>query len=85
MSTSDTPDNAESAATGTPPAADTFRTTKGNLREVVRTYRSFSQAADEAANARVYAGIHFGTGCRVGVDQGEKIARYGFENLLRPL
>ena len=53
--------------------------------EVVRTYLSFSQAADEAANARVYAGIHFGTGCRVGVDQGEKIARYGFENLLRPL
>lgn len=52
---------------------------------VVRTYRTFSEAADEAAMARVYAGIHFGTGCNVGVDQGEKIARYAFENLLRPL
>jgi hypothetical protein len=52
---------------------------------VTRTYLSFSQAADEAAMARVYAGIHFGTGCHVGVDQGEKIARYAFEHLLRPL
>jgi len=34
--------------------------------------------------ARVYAGIHFGTGCHVGVKQGEKIARYAFEHLLRP-
>lgn len=52
---------------------------------VTRTYHSFSRAADETAMARVYAGIHFGTGCHVGVDQGEKIARYGFEKLLRPL
>lgn len=52
---------------------------------VARSYLSFSQAADEAAMARVYAGIHFGAGCHVGVDQGEKIARYGFEHLLRPL
>ena len=52
---------------------------------VTRSYNSFSRAADETAMARVYAGIHFGTGCHVGVDQGEKIARYAFENLLRPL
>lgn len=51
---------------------------------VVRTYRTFSGAADESAMARVYAGIHFGTGCHVGVKQGEKIARYAFEHLLRP-
>ena len=52
---------------------------------VNRTWLSFSEAADEAAMARVYAGIHFGTGCHVGVDQGEKIARHAFEHLLRPL
>ena len=52
---------------------------------VTRSYHSLSRAADEAAMSRVYAGIHFGTGCHVGVDQGEKIARYAFEHLLRPL
>lgn len=52
---------------------------------VTRTYHSFSRAADETALARVYAGIHFGTGCHVGVDQGEKIARYAFKHLMRPL
>lgn len=52
---------------------------------VVRRFTSFSKTADEVARARVYAGIHFGTGCYVGVDQGEKIARYAFEHLLRPL
>ena len=52
---------------------------------VTRSYSSFSRAADETAMARVYAGIHFGTGGHVGVDQGEKIARYAFDNLLRPL
>ncbi len=53
--------------------------------QVVRSFHTFSMAADEAAMARVYAGIHFGTGCRVGVEQGEKIGRYAFEHLLRPL
>jgi hypothetical protein len=52
---------------------------------VTRTYNTFSEAADQAAMARVYAGIHFGIGCHVGVDQGEKIGRYAFDNLLRPL
>lgn len=53
--------------------------------QVVRSYRTFSDAADESAMARVYAGIHFGTGCHVGVEQGEKIARHAFDHLLRPL
>jgi len=52
---------------------------------VTQSYKTFAEAADEAAMARVYAGIHFGTGCNVGVDQGEKIARYAFDHLLRPL
>lgn len=52
---------------------------------VTRSYRTFSAAADEAAVSRVYAGIHFGTGCDVGVAQGREIARFAFENLLRPL
>ena len=52
---------------------------------VTQSYKTFSEAADQAAMARVYAGIHFGTGCHVGVDQGEKIGRFAFDNLLRPL
>lgn len=52
---------------------------------VTRRFDSFSRTADEVARSRVYAGIHFGTGCHVGVDQGEKIGRYAFDNLLRPL
>ncbi len=52
---------------------------------VTRRFRSFSHTADEVAMSRVYAGIHFGTGCRVGVEQGEKIGRYAFERLLLPL
>ena len=52
---------------------------------VTRSFRSFSSAADDAAMARVYAGIHFGTGCHVGVKQGGKIAHYAFTHLLRPL
>ena len=53
--------------------------------QVTRRFHAFSSAAEEAAMARVYAGIHFGTGCHVGVDQGEKIARYASRHLLRPL
>lgn len=52
--------------------------------QVTRSFHSFSGAADESAMARVYAGIHFGTGCHVGVEQGEQIARYAFDNLLKP-
>lgn len=52
---------------------------------VTRSYASLSEAADEAAVSRMYAGIHFEAGCHVGVDLGEQLGRYTFDNYLRPL
>ena len=59
-------------ATGLPPA-------------VTRSYTSLSQAADEAASARVYGGMHFRTGCTAAVQLGEKVGRYVFHTQLRKL
>lgn len=52
---------------------------------VTRSYDALSEAADETAVSRMYAGIHFEAGCHVGVDLGEQIGRYAFDNYLRPL
>lgn len=53
--------------------------------EITRSYASLSQAATESASARVYAGIHFRTGCHVGVTLGKKVGRYAFRHYLQPL
>jgi hypothetical protein len=42
---------------------------------ITRAFTSFSQAAQENADSRVYAGIHFRTACRDGVALGQKIGR----------
>jgi hypothetical protein len=52
---------------------------------VTRHYDRLSQAAQEAADARVYGGIHFRTGCEMGVKMGEKIGRFVSLHALRPL
>lgn len=39
----------------------------------VRTFKSFNQAAEEAAISRMYGGIHYRAAVEVGVDQGRKI------------
>ena len=59
-------------ATGLPPA-------------VTRSYNSLSQAANEAASARVYGGIHFRTGCVAAVKLGGKVGKFVFKTQLRPL
>lgn len=59
-------------ATGLPPA-------------VTRSFTSLSQAADEAASARVYGGIHFRTGCEQAVRLGEKVGQFVFNTQLKPL
>jgi hypothetical protein len=50
-----------------------------------RSWGSFTQAADENANSRVMAGIHFRFAARAGQRLGRKIGRHAFENYLRPL
>jgi len=51
---------------------------------ITRSFTSFSQAAQENADSRVYAGIHFRSACRDGLIQGAQVGRYAFEHTLQP-
>ena len=53
--------------------ATEFSTTTEILPGVTRHYSSFSQAVDEAFNARIYGGIHFRTACRDGQAMGAQV------------
>lgn len=50
-----------------------------------RKFSSFSQAANENADSRVMAGIHFRFSCQAGQELGNKIGKWTVENTLRPL
>jgi hypothetical protein len=50
-----------------------------------RTHRSFSAAADEANNSRVYGGIHFRSAVRDGRIIGDNVGRLAMETLMLPL
>ena len=45
--------------------------------------KSFSQAAQENADSRVYAGVHFRTACQDGIILGEQIGRRAFAQHLQ--
>lgn len=47
----------------------------------IRSFKSFDQAADEAAISRMYGGIHYRAAVEVGVVQGRKIGKLVNENL----
>lgn len=72
---------------------DTFRTddvpftftASGLPPAVTRSYARLSDAADEAASARVYGGMHFRAGCTAAVQLGERVGRYVFHTQLRKL
>jgi hypothetical protein len=49
----------------------------------MRSFTSLSQAAAEAMDARVFAGIHFREGCEAGVRQGTQVARFVVLHSLR--
>jgi len=49
------------------------------------TFNRFSDAAVQAMEARIWAGIHFRNSCNVGAEQGMKISNYVLENFLVPL
>jgi hypothetical protein len=51
---------------------------------ITRSFSSFSQAAQENADSRVYAGIHFRTACQDGIKLGESIGRRTFIQHLQP-
>jgi hypothetical protein len=52
---------------------------------VLRSYSSFSQAADENAVSRIYIGIHFRHAVEEGVRHGRNIAAYAVRKFLKPV
>jgi hypothetical protein len=54
-------------------------------KAITRSFASLSEAAAEAASARVYAGLHFREGCGAGVKHGTQIGRFVVGHSLMPL
>ena len=52
---------------------------------ITRSFTSFSQAARESADSRVYAGIHFRSACEDGLVLGRKIGRRTATLYLQPV
>jgi hypothetical protein len=64
-----------------------FRTTSptSDPAGAVREYRSFSHAAQECSDSRVWAGNHFRTAVQHGEVQGRQVAQWALEHFLRPV
>jgi hypothetical protein len=63
-----------------------FTTTSGvPFAGLTRSFTSFSQAAQENGDSRVYAGIHFRSAVEDGIRQGRKIGRFVFSHALLPI
>ena len=52
---------------------------------VVRSYTSFSQAAEENMVSRIYIGYHTRSACKHGFNQGRQVGHWVFHNYLQPL
>jgi hypothetical protein len=62
-----------------------FTITSGKPFEgITRSFKSFSQAARESADSRVYAGIHFRSACEDGLALGRKIGQRAAALYLQP-
>jgi len=59
-----------------------FSITSETLPGVTRSFSSFSQAAEELNDARVFAGDHFRTAVNVGRALGQQVAEYVLQNSL---
>jgi len=60
-------------------------TTCDDANPVLRSYASFSQAADENAVSRIYIGIHFRRAVEEGMEHGRAIAAYAVHQFLKPV
>lgn len=56
-----------------------------NLALPARSYTSFSQAAQESADSRLYAGMHWRFDNEVGLSVGNAVGQYVLGNVLRPV
>jgi hypothetical protein len=62
-----------------------FSVTSGSpFPDIKRSFTSFSQAAQESADSRVYAGIHFRTACKDGLSLGRNIGQRALALYLQP-
>ena len=59
-----------------------FSLTNPTLPNIVRTFQSFSQAADEAAASRIYAGQHFRYDEDAGQALGDEVGHFIFDDIL---
>jgi hypothetical protein len=62
-----------------------FSSTTALPESPVRRFGSFTQAAEENAESRVMAGLHFRFACEAGLQLGERIGRFAVANHLRPM
>jgi hypothetical protein len=62
-----------------------FSTTSTTQPGVVRSFTSFSQAAAENANSRIYIGFHFRHATVEGLKLGGKVGQVAFNHYLRPV
>jgi hypothetical protein len=62
-----------------------FSLTNPNVPGVVRTFQSFSAAADEASVSRIYAGQHFRYDEDAGQALGDEIGDFIFDRILGPV
>jgi len=54
---------------------DNTHASRTDIDGAPRTYRSFTEAAQEAAISRLYGGIHYKAGIDFGVEQGKKVGQ----------
>lgn len=62
-----------------------FELSSPNYPNFTWTFGSFSEAADQVKEARIWAGIHFRTACEAGQAAGVEVADYVLNSYLRPL
>jgi hypothetical protein len=61
----------------------TMTSTSAEPANSTRTFVNFSKAAEENADSRVFAGIHFRFSCEQGLELGEKIGNWVVEHQLK--
>ena len=57
----------------------------GGANELLRSYFSFSQAADENGVSRILVGFHFRKAVQEGIQHGRKIGKRAVEHFLKPV
>ncbi len=61
-----------------------FTLTSETLPGAVRSYTSFTEASDEAFDARIYGGIHFRSACRDGRALVAQVGSFVVANVAQP-